>query len=88
MAKEILDKLNTHSEDEKKQMCLIIGSHHKTKGFDNLEFRVIWDADLLVNLPKQYPKKDKNNLNVIANKIFKTSTGKELALKQIENYHI
>jgi len=60
-------------------ICRIIANHHSARDIDTPEFRIIWDADWLVNLPdhrKFWPPEQ------VADKIaqiYKTPTGKKLA---------
>jgi len=57
----------------------IIANHHSARDIDTPEFRIIWDADWLVNLPDAFPDKDGDSLARSIEKIFKTGTGKNLA---------
>ncbi len=36
-------------------VCRIVGSHHSAGDIDTPEFRIVWDADWLVNIPKNTP---------------------------------
>ena len=36
-------------------ICEIIANHHSAKDIDTIEFRIIWDADWLVNIPVEFP---------------------------------
>ena len=60
-------------------VCKIIANHHSAKDIDTLEFRIIWDADWLVNLPDECGKMSKDKLKEFIEKIFKTNKGKQLA---------
>ncbi|MHB9030848.1 MAG: HD domain-containing protein [Candidatus Latescibacterota bacterium] len=60
-------------------VCRIIGSHHSAKDIDTPEFRIIWDADWLVNIPDEFPDFDKENLQKTIERLFKTETGKKKA---------
>jgi hypothetical protein len=57
----------------------IIANHHNAKDIDTLEFRVLWDADWLVNMPDEYPDMDRDVIRRRIDKIFRTETGKEEA---------
>lgn len=48
IAKEILEKLGA-CEALVNPVVEIVGSHHTPAAIDSMEFRVIWDADALVN---------------------------------------
>ncbi len=60
-------------------ICKIIANHHSARDIDTLEFRVIWDADWLVNIPDECGKMSKNKLKGFIEKIFKTNKGREIA---------
>ena len=65
--------------DKIEHICKIIANHHTAKDIDTLEFRVIWDADWLVNIPDECGTMGKDKLRGFIEKIFKTSKGKLLA---------
>lgn len=68
------------AKDDIEHICRIIANHHSAKDIDTTEFRIIWDADWLVNLPDEHPDLRGDKLyNTIA-KIFKTGTGRRLAI--------
>ncbi len=62
-------------------VCSIVGSHHSGSDIDTPEFRILWDADWLVNIPDVFKDSDKDKLEGIIGKIFKTKTGKKKAYK-------
>jgi hypothetical protein len=80
IAKAILEK---YQLDEKtiEHICKIIANHHSAKDIDTPEFRIIWDADWLVNLAEEFPDATKPQLQAIIEKIFKTEKGHRLAIK-------
>jgi HD superfamily phosphodiesterase len=57
----------------------IIANHHSDKDLDTTEFRVVWDADRIVNLDEEHGDLDKENLGRIVERVFKTDKGIELA---------
>ena len=57
----------------------IIANHHSGKDIDTTEFRVIWDADCLVNIPAEFPDASEEKLREIIDKTFKTREGRRLA---------
>jgi len=59
----------------------IIANHHSAKDIDTLEFRIIWDADRLVNLQEDAPVLSHDEWRERINKVFKTQTGKQLAME-------
>lgn len=60
-------------------ICLIIANHHSARNIDTLEFRIVWDADWLVNIPDELDINDTVKLSKFIDKIFKTNTGKKIA---------
>jgi len=59
----------------------IIARHHRG-GLDSLEFKVIWDADWLVNLPDEFPRDDEPARKARIEKVFRTAAGKALAKRE------
>jgi HD superfamily phosphodiesterase len=74
LAKNILESLNL-KEETIKEVCGIVGSHHSPGEIETINFKIMWDADWLVNLPDVYDIKDKKKLAEIINKTFMTETG-------------
>jgi hypothetical protein len=62
-------------------VCRIIANHHSARDIDTLEFRVLWDADWLVNLPETCRDVPEVDLAARIHRIFKTDTGRETALR-------
>jgi hypothetical protein len=60
-------------------VCDIVADHHSAKFMDTAEFRVLWDADWLVNIPSWYGDADKEKLRQVVEKVFKTGKGKAMA---------
>ena len=80
VAREILTELQADSQliDE---VCDIIGHHHQPQPEETLNFKVVYDADLIVNLEegqKEAPL-DREKLLVLIAKTFMTTTGRQLA---------
>jgi len=78
IAKEILDKLGWR-EEVVEEVCQIIGNHHRPGKIDTLNFKILIDADWLVNLKDEYDITDKEKLKKLIPKIFLTNTGKKMA---------
>jgi HD superfamily phosphodiesterase len=78
IAKEILKKYNLDSEAIE-HICNIIANHHTLNNFDSTEFRIILDADRLVNIPEDLPNASEEKLRRIIEKHFKTQEGKRIA---------
>jgi HD superfamily phosphodiesterase len=75
--------LRTRGFDEERitHVCRIIANHHSARNIDTLEFRVLWDADWLVNLPEVFEKDGDSDRRSRIDRIFKTSTGRQIALR-------
>ena len=80
VARGILKKLAVPDELIE-HICKIIANHHSAKHTDTTEFRIVWDADWLVNLPNEFPGASKAKLAEMIEKIFKTRKGQEIALE-------
>ncbi len=78
VAREILESLDIN-EEKIKEVIEIIGCHHSPGQVESINFKILWDADCLVNLPDIYDVKDKSKLTEIINKTFMTTSGLEKA---------
>lgn len=80
IANNILKNYN-YNTDEINHICNIIANHHSDLNIDTIEFKILWDADWLVNLKEEgiIKKKSKDELSKFIEKIFKTKTGKQIA---------
>jgi putative nucleotidyltransferase with HDIG domain len=80
IARKILQNYGL-AEEVKEHICKIIANQHSAKDIDSTEFRIVWDADWLVNIPDEFGDAGKDKLTRLINKIFKTKTGREIAAK-------
>lgn len=73
--------LNKHGIEAEliEHICKIIANHHSARDIDTLEFRIIWDADWLVNIPDEFGDSDREKLEKIIERTFKTDKGHQLA---------
>lgn len=83
IAKEILGKLAVEQEIAA-EICDIVGHHHSPGGAtpgDNepLNFQIVFEADWLVNIEEEGLSQDREKVQIIIEKAFKTVTGKRLA---------
>jgi HD superfamily phosphodiesterase/DNA-directed RNA polymerase subunit RPC12/RpoP len=78
IAREILAKFSLIKEDVD-QICEIIAHHHSPGKINSQNFKVLYDADWLVNLKDEVDTKDKDKLEKIIDRIFLTKTGKKMA---------
>jgi HD superfamily phosphodiesterase len=61
-------------------VCALIGRHHTPGGIDSPEFRILWDADALVNLNEVVPGKSPEQIGAILDKWLVTEPGYRRAL--------
>lgn len=80
IAKEILNRLGGNEEmiDE---VCDIIGHHHHPRPEETLNFKVLYDADLITNLEEKQKTNpsDPDRLSGIIGKSFLTEAGRSVA---------
>ena len=74
----ILKRLNVQKEmvDE---ICDIVGHHHSPKDEETLNFQILYEADWVVNIEEEGISKDREKVEKVIGKVFKTTTGKKLA---------
>jgi hypothetical protein len=82
IARSIL-KIFAIDEQTIEHICKIIANHHSAKNIDTTEFRIIWDADQLVNIHDEFPDATRERLEEIINKVFKTCTGRQIAVEAL-----
>ena len=80
VAESILLKMGLKKNDID-EICNIIAHHHSPGKVGTLNFKVLYDADWLVNLKDEVKTNDKDKLRRIIDRVFLTDTGKELAEK-------
>ncbi|MHC4872625.1 MAG: HD domain-containing protein [Planctomycetota bacterium] len=78
IAEKIMNNLKI-DQDVMDHVCKIIANHHSAKDIDTLEFKIIWDADWLVNIREEFPEGDIEQLGQLVKNTFKTTTGMRLA---------
>jgi hypothetical protein len=78
VAREILTGLGVPAAviDE---ICDIIAHHHSPGVLTTTNFKVLYDADWMVNLRDEYDIRDRGKLATIIDRVFLTGTGKALA---------
>jgi len=82
IAREILTRLGAN-KDLIDEVCDIVGHHHHPRDEETLNFKVLYDADLIENLSENQKehKTDKERTLKIINKSFLTESGKKEAKK-------
>ena len=61
------------------RVAYIVGGHHTPGKNDGLDFQIIWEADLLVNIEEDGLAAMKDKLPAIIEKNFRTATGRAIA---------
>ena len=79
IARKILSQMDIDPE-RAEHICRIIASHHRANDIDTPEFRAVWDADWIVNIPEEWPNKTPCQIRESIEKVFRTPTGQELAI--------
>ena len=77
-AEEILKKCDVPDETIE-HIRRIIANHYSAKNIDTIEFRIVWDADRLVNIPEEFPNAGNEKLQELIDKVFKTDKGRQTA---------
>jgi HD superfamily phosphodiesterase len=77
IARRILEKLGV-DEPTIVRVCRIVGNHHSAKCEETPEFRIVWDADLLVNM-KDGGGISSQGAEGGVESLMKTRAGRELA---------
>jgi HD superfamily phosphodiesterase len=78
VARGILEEFG-YDESFIAEACAIIASHHSPGEVETDNFRIIWDADWLVNLGEELSFDNEGELRQAIGRIFMTTTGKQLA---------
>lgn len=68
--------------DQVDHICGIVASHHSDADPEivtTLEFKILWDADWLVNFPGRHSEATEQEKAQAIEEIFKTERGKQLA---------
>ena len=81
VAREILTRRG-FAADQIDHICGIVANHHSDvdpRIVNTVEFKILWDADWLVNFPRRYRDASASEKAAAIDEIFKTDRGKELA---------
>ena len=78
IVEDILKRHNIPRETVE-HICETIANLHNTKGIDTTEFRILWDANRLVDIPELYRGADRKQQADIIDKTFRTHEGRRMA---------
>lgn len=81
VVREIMERLGAPQEIIER-VVYIVGGHHTASKNDGLDFQIIWEADLMVNIEEDGLNKHPEKLPAIINKNFRTLTGRQLAMER------
>ena len=70
------------------EVCDIVGRHHHPRENETLNFKCLYDADLITNLEEQHRKSPitSDQLDKIIEKSFLTQSGRDLAKQTLSQY--
>jgi len=80
VAKAILEKLNV-DKSTINEVCKIIAHHHHPGVVNTKNFRILSDADWMVNLKDETKQNNRKKLKRIIDRVFLTESGWSLAVK-------
>ena len=72
-AREMLSHFTDVTEEEKERVCWLIAHHHTYDNIDGLDYRILLEADFLVNAFED--NLEKESIRHFRNKVFETKTG-------------
>jgi HD superfamily phosphodiesterase len=77
IARAIMEKLKT-KEEMVDEVCDIVGHHHHPRSDETVNFKVVYDSDLIVNIEEKQKEEpdDRDRLSKIIEKSFLTETGR------------
>ncbi len=78
IARAILQELG-FKESQIEEICQIIAHHHSPGEIDTRNFKILYDADWLVNLRDEYDITDREKLAGIIERVFLTGSGRARA---------
>ena len=78
IARQILTKLG-FERNQIAEICEIIAHHHSPGKINTQNFKILYDADWLVNLKDEYDIQDMSKLSNTIDRVFLTEGGKSLA---------
>ncbi len=78
IAREILTGLK-FEQSQIDEICEIIAHHHSPGKINTRNFKILYDADWLVNLKDEYDIQDRDKLVNIIERVFLTESGRSLA---------
>lgn len=78
IARSIMEKYNL-PKDFIDEVCEIIGNHHSPGKVNSINFKIVYDADCLVNFGDRIREKGQKYVDKLVDKVFLTTTGGNIA---------
>ncbi len=78
VARELMEGIGVRP-DIRERVCFIVGNHHTETGIDGIDFRIIWEADFIVNIEGKNIVVQPENMQKKFEKKIKTDSGKRIA---------
>lgn len=72
-ARELLKEFEDVTEDEVERVCYLIAHHHTYEGVDDMDYRILLEADYLVNSFEN--EQSKEAIVAFRDRVFRTETG-------------
>ena len=86
IARRIMEGLGL-DEETIEHACRIVGSHHSAGDIDTPEFRIVWDADGLVNMAEELGNCGEGEMKERIDKVFRTEAGRKKAHAVVDEQH-
>jgi hypothetical protein len=77
IARPILERLGVDAE-RAEHILRIIASHHTAGDIDTTEFRILWDADRLANIPDECAGMTADEARAFVGRAYRTATGRAM----------
>jgi HD superfamily phosphodiesterase len=77
IARPILERLGVDA-DRTEHILRIIGSHHSAGDVDSPEFRILWDADRLANIPEECERMTAEEARAFVDRSYRTAAGRTM----------
>jgi len=85
VARELLSGIGVRP-DIRERVCYIVGNHHTEDSIDGIDFRIIWEADFIVNIEEKNIIVEPKNFMKEFEKNIKTAAGKKYAVERLKDF--
>lgn len=84
VARELMNEIGIRP-DITERVCFIVGNHHTETSIDGIDFRIIWEADFIVNIEEGNVVVEQENFKKEFEKNIKTKTGRKLGGRRLKD---